>query len=277
MLLNLVLSSLAFMSSLPFMAVYMQLSTWIFGDFMCKAVSTVYYLGFYSSVLFLVLLTFDRYLAVLNPLNDLKVRNRRCAAISCAVVWLVSSLACIRPMIIYGTYRSSLENKTFCDEYPLELPNINMNSVRISGFYIQLILFLIFPLIVIVFCYSRIAITVLSSRIATKFKTVRLIFVIVLLFFACWTPFNVVLLHQIARKTTDCAEKQELGYALQITRSIAYLYFCISPVFYTFVGKKFQNHFKRLLVKQFPKLKRHMSVSHTSRSNMSTKNTANDF
>uniref|UniRef100_A0A3Q0S1J6 G-protein coupled receptors family 1 profile domain-containing protein n=1 Tax=Amphilophus citrinellus TaxID=61819 RepID=A0A3Q0S1J6_AMPCI len=277
LLLNLVLSSLIFTSSLPFMAVYMQLSNWIFGEVMCKIVSTVYYLGFYSSVLFLALLTLDRYLAVLYPLNDSQVRNRRCATIFCTVVWLISGLACIRPMIIYGTFSSSIDNKTFCDEHLLNLTYVNMNHLRISGFYLQLILFLIFPLLIIVFCYSRIVITVLSSRIAAKFKTVRLIFIIVLLFFACWTPFNIVLLHQISNEITDCVEQRELGYALQITRTIAYLYFCISPVFYTFVGKKFQNHFKHLLVKHFPKLKKHVSVSHISRSNMSTKNTANDF
>ncbi|GLD54956.1 C-C chemokine receptor type 3-like protein, partial [Lates japonicus] len=69
LLLNLVFSSLIFMSSLPFMAVYMQLSNWIFGKVMCKIVGSVYYLGFYSSVLFLTLLTFDRHLAVVYSLG----------------------------------------------------------------------------------------------------------------------------------------------------------------------------------------------------------------
>ncbi|XP_004568976.2 C-C chemokine receptor type 3 [Maylandia zebra] len=278
LLLNLVMSSLIFMISLPFMAVYMQLSNWIFGEVMCKIVSTVYYLGFYSSVLFLALLTFDRYLAILYPLNDSQVRNRKYAGISCTVVWLVSGLACIRPMIIYSSFFSSLDNKTFCEEYPRNLTYVDMDKLRKSGFYLQLSVFLIFPLIVIFYCYSRIAITVMSSRIASKFKTVRLIFIIVLLFFMCWTPFNVVHLMNINNEVkSECEDKQKLGYALQITRTIAYFYFCISPVFYTFVGKKFQNHFRHLLVKHFPKLKRHMSVSQNSRSYVNTKTTPNDY
>uniref|UniRef100_A0A3Q0SAF4 G-protein coupled receptors family 1 profile domain-containing protein n=1 Tax=Amphilophus citrinellus TaxID=61819 RepID=A0A3Q0SAF4_AMPCI len=275
LLLNLVLSSLIFMSSLPFIAVYMQLSTWIFGDAMCKIVGSVYFLGFYSSVLFLTLLTFDRHLAVVYSMGPLQVRNQRYAVISCTVVWLVSGLACITPMISHFTFFSRLENKTLCQEYPQEIPNINVDLLRRAGFYLQLFLFFIFPLVVIVYCYVRIAITVVSSKIVTKFKTVRLIFIIVLLFFMCWTPFNIVLL--MDDEPTNCEEQRKRGYALQITRNIAYIYFCISPIFYTFVGKKFQNYFRRLLVKHFPILRRHMSVSHNSRSNLSTKSTQNEF
>ncbi|XP_047468099.1 C-C chemokine receptor type 1-like [Mugil cephalus] len=275
LLLNLVFSSLIFMSSLPFMGVYMQLSTWIFGKAMCKIISSVYYLGFYSSVLFLTLLTFDRHLAVVYSLSASHVRNQRYAVISCAVVWLVSSLACIRPMILYSSYYFALDNKTYCDEYPGDFEYINVEKLRKSGFYLQLLLFLVFPLAVIIYCYVRIAVTVISSRIATKFKTVRLIFVIVLLFFMCWTPFNVILL--LEENNSNCEDSQRLGYAIHITRNLAYIYFCISPIFYTFVGKKFQNYFLQLMVKYFPSLRRRVSVSQVSRTNMSTKSTQNEL
>ncbi|XP_023121221.1 C-C chemokine receptor type 3-like [Amphiprion ocellaris] len=274
LLLNLVLSSVIFMSSLPFLGVYMQLTTWIFGKLMCKIVGSVYYLGFYSSVLFLTLLTFDRHLAVVYSLEASHVRNRNYAVISCGVVWLVSGLTCIRPMILHTASVYPLDNKIYCDEDPgdEDLPNINVEQLIASERYLQL-LFLIFPLVVIIYCYVRIAITVMSSKIVTKFKTVILIFVIVLLFFICWTPYNIVkLMHDDA---TSCEEGQRLGYALHFTRTLTYIYFCISPIFYTFVGKKFQNYFRQLLVKRFPSLKRYFAVSQHSTINMSTKSTPN--
>ncbi|KAF3836185.1 hypothetical protein F7725_028743 [Dissostichus mawsoni] len=264
LLLNMVVSSLIFMSSLPFEALSNQLSKWIFGDVMCRIVGSVYYLGFYSSVLFLTLLTFDRHLAVVYSLKAARVRNQRYAVISCAAIWVISSLACIRPMILYKTFKYM--NKTLCQQFPLDDAFLNMDRLRTSGFYIQLLLFLIFPLAVIIYCYVRIAISVISTKIITKFKTVRLIFFIVLFFFSCWTPYNIVWLMY---------DQTEGGTADIITRTIAYFYFCISPIFYTFVGKKFQNHFKQLLVKRFPGLKRHVSVSQHSRSNESTKSTQN--
>lgn len=274
LLLNLVVSSLIFMSSLPFWGVYLQLSYWSFGEAMCRIVGTVYYLGFYSSVLFLTLLTFDRHLAVVYSLTASQVRGRSYAVISCVVVWLVSGLACIRPMIIHTTFK--FLNTTYCQDYPaLNLTSIDVGLLRKSGFYIQLILFLIFPLAVIIYCYVRIAITVMTSKIVTKFKTVRLIFVIVLMFFTCWTPYNIALMMQ--DKASECEQKKKWAYALEVTRVMAYTYFCISPIFYTFVGKKFQNYFRQLLVNRFPQLKKHVSVSQQSRTNMSTKSTRNEL
>ncbi|KAK2858583.1 hypothetical protein Q5P01_003203 [Channa striata] len=277
LLLNLVFSSLIFMSSLPFWGIYMQLQTWIFGRVMCKLVGSVYYMGFYSSVLFLTLLTFDRHLAVVYSLGASQVRTRRYAVVSCTGVWLVSALACIRPMILQNTFVSYIENKTYCDEYPANLDFINVDHLQKSGFYLQLFLFLIFPLVVIIYCYFRIAISVLLSKLVTKFKTVRLIFVIVLLFFLCWIPFNIVVLMDMDSEELSCHEMQRRGYALHVTRIIAYIYFWISPIFYTFVGKKFQDYFRQLLVKRFPELKKHISVSQYSQTDVSTRSTPNEL
>ncbi|XP_029385411.1 C-C chemokine receptor type 3-like [Echeneis naucrates] len=267
LLLNLVVSSLIFMSSLPFMAAYMQLSEWIFGEVMCKIVGSTYYLGLYSSVLFLTLLTFDRHVAVVYSLGAMRLRNRSYAVTSCAIIWLVSALPCIKPMILFRTFTNFLDNKIYCEENADHFPNIDVDRLRTYGFYLQLLLFLIFPLVVIIYCYTRIAMTVLSSGLRAKFKTVRLIFIIVLLFFVCWTPFNVIqLLHY---KT--CEEAQRRGYALHISRNLVYIYFCFSPILYTFVGKKFQNYFRQMLVKRFPRLKDHISVSSYSKNCMATK------
>ncbi|XP_062297705.1 C-C chemokine receptor type 3-like [Scomber scombrus] len=275
LLLNLVMSSLIFMSSLPFHGVYMQLSNWIFGNVMCKIVGSVYYLGFYSSVLFLVLLTFDRHLAVVYSLGAPRMRSQRYALLCCAVVWLVSSLACIPSMILYRSFYYAVDDATLCQEVPGNVKDDTVIHLRNSAFYIQLFLFLLFPLIVIVYCYVRIAITIISSKLVTKFKTVRLIFVIVLLFFICWIPYNVVLLTD--HGSMDCEERKRRGYAEQVTRNLAYIYFCISPIFYTFVGKKFQNYFRQMVVKRFPGLKKYISVDQVSRSNMSTKTTQNEL
>lgn len=273
LLLNLTLSSLVFISSLPFWGVYMQLQNWIFGRAMCKLVVSVHYIGLYSSVLFLTLLTFDRHLVVVHSLSVSHVRNKSYAVVSCAVVWLVSGLACIKHMILQNTFVHRLDNTTHCKEYTRNLDNIDVDQLTESGDYIQLFLFFIIPLAVIIYCYIRIAITVMLSKIATKFKTVRLIFVIVMLFFLCWVPYNILPL--IPLDDTSCEQLQKRDYANHVTHNLAYLYFFISPIFYTFVGRKFQNYFRQLLVKDFPKLKKHISVSEHSRTNMSTKSTPN--
>uniref|UniRef100_A0AAQ4RVG3 G-protein coupled receptors family 1 profile domain-containing protein n=1 Tax=Gasterosteus aculeatus aculeatus TaxID=481459 RepID=A0AAQ4RVG3_GASAC len=256
LLVNLVMSSLIFMSSLPFMGVYLQLSNWIFGNVICEVHGTVYYLGSYSSVLLLTLLTFDRHLAVVHSLTASRLRSQRYAAVSCAVVWLVSCLACIKPMILHKAF-VDFENTTYCQEYPNEIPGIEGKLLSDFGFYILLILFLIVPLAVTIYCHVRIAITVVSSKIVTKFKTVRLIFVIVLLFFTSWTPFNILML--MNDEDADCETRQKMDYALEVTRVMAY----------------FQKYFRQLLVKTFPGFKRDVSICLQNRSKMSTQSTQN--
>lgn len=253
------------------MAVYMQVSNWIFGSIMCRIVGGMYYLGIYSSVLFLTLLTFDRHLAIVYSLSAARMRNLNYAWISCVVVWLVSVVTCAKQMILHTAFRHALENRTYCAEYPLLSPL--HSQLKAAGFYLQLFLFLLFPLAVIIYCYVRITITVISSKLASKFKTVRLIFFIVVLFFMCWIPYNIVLLLNDA---DSCKELQKRGYVLQITRNLAHLYFCISPILYTFVGRKFQNYFRQILVKRFPALKRHVSVNQSG-TNGSTRTTQNDL
>ncbi|XP_053186782.1 C-C chemokine receptor type 8-like [Scomber japonicus] len=266
-LLNLVVSSLIFISSLPLNGVSMQLSNWIFGTIMCNIVGSVYYLGFYSSGLFLALLTFDRHLVVVYSLGAPRLINQRCALLCCAVVWLVSSLACIPWMIIYEAYQYTPSSTTFCHKYVDDFAATNINHLRNPAFYRHLFIFLLFPLIVIVYCYIRIAITVITSKLVTKFKTVRLIFVIVLLFFISWIPYNVVLLTDHGPFTCEGI------YRWIIVVQMTYIYFCISPIFYTFVGEKFQNYFRQMVVKRFPGLKKYISVDQA----MPTESTQNEL
>ncbi|XP_043960570.1 C-C chemokine receptor type 1-like [Gambusia affinis] len=271
LLVNLVASSLILMSSLPFVGVYMQKSDWIFGSAMCKIVFSVYYLGFYSSVFFLTLLTIDRYVYVVFSLTSTNVRSQCYAVISCGVVWVISGLACIRPMILHGTFRHW--GKMHCEELAF-IDGMNVEKLNTAGFYIQLFVFLILPLVVIIFCYTRIVITIKKSQSGSKYHAVRVMLMILVLFFICWIPLNIVeLLHYEYESGLSCEDKKRLGYALHVTRNMAYFYFCISPIFYTFMERKFQEHFKQLLVKCFPGLKKHILVNKDNRTAIPTAGT----
>ncbi|KAG1960740.1 chemokine XC receptor [Pimephales promelas] len=85
--LNLALSNLLFTFGLPFWASYFVWG-WTFGEIGCKAVKFLFYVGFYSSVLFLTLMTIQRYMAVVHPLSDWE----KCRGFSVApfIVWILS-------------------------------------------------------------------------------------------------------------------------------------------------------------------------------------------
>lgn len=265
-LLNLVLSNILFASSLPFWATY-HLSEWIFGMALCKIVSSAYFIGFYSSILFLTLMTFDRYLAVVHAVAAAKSRKKAYAIIASVTVWCVSIVASVKELVLRNVWES-LFNGLMCEESGF--PESTMERWRLVSYYQQFLLFFLLPLFMMMYCYISITIRILSTRMKEKCRAIKLIFVIIFTFFACWTPYNIVILLraiQISSASEDddsCSDYDSLDYALYVTRNIAYLYCCISPVFYTFVGKKFQSHFRRLMAKKIPCLKRHISLSSQS-------------
>ncbi|KAM4727532.1 chemokine (C-C motif) receptor 12a isoform 1-T2 [Anableps anableps] len=267
-LLNLVLSNLLFASSLPFWAFY-HLSEWTFGEALCKIVSSAYFIGFYSSILFLTLMTFDRYLAVVHALAACKSRKKKYAIISSVVVWWISIAASVKELVLRHVWENPLGG-LMCEESGLSASS--MRVWRLVSYHQQFLIFFLLPLILIMYCYTRITLRILSTRMKEKCRAIKLIFVIILTFFICWAPYNIVCLLRaikISATETDteqeeCHDSENLDYAYYVTRNIAYLYCCISPMFYTFLGKKFQNHFNKLVVGKIPCLSRHISFNSQS-------------
>lgn len=261
-LLNLVISDLLFASTLPFWAVYHQ-SEWIFGPTLCKLVGSLYSIGFSSSILFLALMTFDRYLAVVHAITTAKSRRRAYAFTMSFTVWFLSLLSSIKDMVLYNV-RENKGDGWVCEESGYMYSTIV--KWQIMGYYQQFALFFLLPLIMVFYCYARITIRIISTRIQEKCRAVKLIFFIIFTFFICWTPYNVVVLLKALRLSSgDRSCDDSLDYAEYVTRNIAYLYCCISPMFYTFVGKKFQSHFRKLLAKHVPCLKITILSSQSSR------------
>lgn len=256
-LLNLVISNLLFATTLPFQAIY-HYSEWIFGGFLCKAISSAYFIGYYSSILFLTLMTFDRYLAVVHAIAAAKSRKKLYAVVASVAVWLTSVLASLKEIIMRNVSNNT-DQGLICEDYGYPEEVIKVWSL--VTYYQQFLVFFLLPLFMVMYCYTSITVRILATRMKEKCRTIKLIFVIIFTFFACWTPYNVVILLQAIQIDAPCAVQEGLDYAFYMTRNLAYLYCGISPVFYSFVGKKFQSHFRRLIGKHMPCVKRRLSLS----------------
>lgn len=265
LLLNLVLSNLLFASTLPFWATY-HLSEWVFGQLLCKVVSSCYSVGFCSSVLFLSLMTLDRYLAVVHAVAAARSRKKAYAVVGAAAVWLLSVAASAKDLVLQTVSRNPFAG-LMCEESGF--PESVLHQWRLFAYYQQFLLFFLLPFFMVMYCYVCITVQILSTRLRNKCRTVKLIFVTVFTFFICWTPYNVVILLKAIELSSpapedSCSASDMMDYAIYVTRNISYLYCCISPVFYTFLGKKFQSHFKKLLVLKVPRLHKHIGSSSQS-------------
>ncbi|NWR66969.1 CCR5 protein, partial [Bucorvus abyssinicus] len=238
-LLNLAISDLLFIFSLPFWAYY-AVHDWIFGEALCRMLSGIYLLGFYSGIFFIILLTLDRYLAIVHAVFALKARTVTYGILTSIVTWAVALFASV-PGIVFHRAQKEHTRYTCSAHYPSDAA-INW---KYSYTLKMNILGLIVPMLIMIFSYSRILKTLLRCKNEKKQKAVRLIFVIMIVYFIFWTPFHISsFLHtfQSSLFLPTCEIKAQLEKAIQVTETISMIHCCINPVIYAFVGEKFRKY-----------------------------------
>ncbi|KAJ6662000.1 hypothetical protein lerEdw1_012847 [Lerista edwardsae] len=238
-LLNLAISDLLFIFSLP-LWIYHAAHEWVFGDAMCKILSGISLTGFYTGSFFIILLTFDRYLAIVHAVFGLKVRKAVYGSITSAITWGIALLAAL-PEFIFATEQQESGRPVCSPRYTNETQNVWNQFMTLKMNLIGLI----FPMLVMIFCYSRIISTLMRCRNEKKHKAVKLIFIIMIVYFLCWTPFNLVLLLQTFQtqfSLSNCGSISNLFIAVQVTEAIAMVHCCINPLIYAFAGEKFRKY-----------------------------------
>uniref|UniRef100_A0A8C5Q106 G-protein coupled receptors family 1 profile domain-containing protein n=1 Tax=Leptobrachium leishanense TaxID=445787 RepID=A0A8C5Q106_9ANUR len=246
---NLVISDLLFSISLPFWAYYHS-NEWVFGNGLCKIFSSIFFTGFFSCILFLTMMSIDRYLAVVHAVSASRTRKLMYVYLASIVIWSISILSTIPKFVLYGTRKDGISG-VLCEETGYTFEKIE--KWKRIGYYQQTIVFFFLPLLVIIYCYSMILIKLQHTKMHNKDKAMKLIFIIVLAFIICWTPYNVVIFSKVIGTSEnypnqDCGN--DIDYVFYICRNIAYFHCCINPFFYTFVGSKFRRHLATLFGKR---------------------------
>ncbi|CAM5111728.1 unnamed protein product [Natator depressus] len=243
-IMNLCISDLVFSCMLPFWIVY-HLHGWIFGDFLCKAVNTVFSISYYSGIIFLTTMTILRYLAVVNPLSALSTQTRQRGIQVSLAIWGASMLVVV-PEMIFTQVQIDLDDFRTCDYTDLHWKRVEIYQRNV---------FFLFSFAVIVFCYIKILQILLGTRSHRKHRTVRLIFTIVAAFFLSWAPYNILCFLQTLPAHyifLNCEIQKNIAYAFYISRKIAFSHCCLNPVLYVFVGVKFRRHLMHLCNRLWP-------------------------
>ncbi|KAL6461840.1 hypothetical protein MHYP_G00299850 [Metynnis hypsauchen] len=247
-LFNLALSDLLFLISLPFWAHYAANNMWIFGSSMCQAVTAFYMLGFYGSIFFMLLMTVDRYLVIVHALTSLffKRQSVNVGIALVSFVWVLS-LGASLPTIIFS--KGGNESTESCTP---EYPN---NTWRLVIYMELNILGLILPLTIMGFCYSQIIPTLAGMKSKKKHRAIKLMLVLIIVFFLFWTPYNVVTFMYFlyySGYSQSCEWLQDLLIAMQWTETITFSHCCINPIIYAFVGQRFRTLVIKTLKEWFP-------------------------
>uniref|UniRef100_UPI0037E8949C C-C chemokine receptor type 5 n=1 Tax=Semicossyphus pulcher TaxID=241346 RepID=UPI0037E8949C len=248
-LLNLAIADLLLICSLPFLA-HQARDQWLFGDFMCKVVLGTYYVAFYCGIFFISLMSIDRYLAIVHAVYAMRARTRSFGMIAAAVTWVAGIFASF-PDPLYLKLQSRSNTTQFCyPEYPSDDGfNTSSHFWRVFRLFKMNVLGLFLPIFIMGFCYSQIIWRLLYSH-SSKKQAIRLVLVVVAVFFCCWVPYNVASLFralELLQVYTECESSKAIRLALHITEAVAYSHSCLNPILYVFVGEKFRRQLLRLI------------------------------
>lgn len=262
-LLNVAVADLLFVAALPLIA-YNEAWAWPMGATACKLLRGSYSVNLYSGMLLLACVSADRYIAIVQARRSFRLRSPARSRLICAVVWASALLLSVPTFYSYNWYRSSdtmktfmldddeQENETQTDDYLCEFrfqDHHLAKTTKVAIPALQLTVGFFLPLLVMIFCYSAIAVTLLRARNFQRHRAVRVVLVVVAVFVGCHMPFNLMLFYDTVTMfyLQSCGTSDAVQVAKTLTQAAAHLHCCLNPLLYAFVGAKFRSHFKRIV------------------------------
>ncbi|XP_073493601.1 B2 bradykinin receptor-like [Phyllobates terribilis] len=242
---NMAAADLIFVSGLPFWAVSLSNRLyWPFGGFMCVTVNSLIQLNMYSSIYFLMMVSIDRYLALVKTMSVGRMRRPWCAKINCIIIWIFAVAVSLPKVVFRKVVFVPAFNVTSCIIVP------PADSWHMATDIIANLVGFLIPLCVIAFCTFQI-IGVLRNNVMQQFKEINnekkatwLVLTVLLIFIICWLPFHIFTfmdMLDLLKVFENCATSVIIEIGNQISSYIAYSNSCINPLLYVMVG----NHFRK--------------------------------
>ncbi|XP_030227375.1 C-C chemokine receptor type 1 [Gadus morhua] len=243
-LLNLAISDLFFVLSMPFYSHSASSRNWIFGTFMCHLISILYLVGFYGGVFCVIVMTLDRYVVIMHAHTLARHRRTRLGVAVTALVWVLSFFISLPSMASLQLQEDQRCSVWLCEIFSER--NTKRDYVILSNNVFGLLI----PLLVMAVCYSRVLPSLMAMRSTKRYRAVKLVIIIVVVFFLFWTPYNIALFLSYYRDKNEnfgANSEFDLPLFIQITEAIAFTHCCLNPIIYAFVGQKFARRAVGLL------------------------------
>ncbi|XP_034741610.1 G-protein coupled receptor 1 [Etheostoma cragini] len=243
-LLNLAMADFVFVLFLPFSIDYiLQDFHWDFGTVMCKLNSFVSVMNMYASVLFLTVLSIDRYVSLVHLNWCQKYRTKERAWLVCGFIWVLAAATSCPALIFRDTIR--LHDKVVCfnnfhtqDAHTAAMRHIMTVVIRTTvGFLL--------PFTAI--CVTGILLTIKVNqsgglvRLSSFSKTVS---AVILAFFFCWAPFHIFSLMELSIHSSLYLHSI-LKAGFPLATSLGFFNSCINPLLYMLLSKKVRHILKR--------------------------------
>ncbi|XP_053556432.1 proteinase-activated receptor 1 [Bombina bombina] len=245
-MLNLAVADVLFTCVLPFKIIYnFSSNNWYFGSGMCKFVTAAFYCNMYSSILLMMCISVDRFLAVVFPMHSLSWRTVRRASVACFLIWIIALASTLPLVIIEQTKQIDHLGITTCHDV-LDLDDLQHFYSYYFTFFCALFFFV--PLLITTSCYIGIIRTLSSSSIENTCKKTRALFlavVVLCVFLVCFGPTNIILLIHYLHYTSGANESLYFAYILCVC--VSSISCCLDPLVYYYASSQCQKYVYSLL------------------------------
>lgn len=246
-MLHLAMADVLFVSVLPFkISYYFSGTDWQFGSGMCRFATAAFYCNMYASIMLMTVISIDRFLAVVYPIQSLSWRTLGRANFTCVVIWVMAIMGVVPLLLKEQTTQVPGLNITTCHDV--------LNETLLQGFYSYYFsafsaIFFLVPLIISTVCYTSIIRCLSSSAVANRSKKSRALFLsaaVFCIFIVCFGPTNVLLIvHYLLLSDSPGTETAYFAYLVCVC--VSSVSCCIDPLIYYYASSECQKHLYSIL------------------------------
>ncbi|XP_015912781.2 RYamide receptor isoform X1 [Parasteatoda tepidariorum] len=236
------------------------LQYWPFGAVMCIVVSYAQAVSVFISAYTLVAISIDRYIAIIYPLRPRMTKLQ--AKLIIVLVWFVALLTPL-PTALMSKLDQPQEwiERNLTDRYTC-MEDWESNTHRYHYSMALMVLQYFFPLAVLIYTYTRIAVVVWGKRApgeaqdardqklaASKRKMIKMMITVVSVFTLCWLPLNTLI---VAGDEHDVIwQFEHIHYVWFVCHWLAMSSASYNPIIYCWMNSKYRDGFRQVFSKLF--------------------------
>ncbi|XP_037343425.2 B1 bradykinin receptor isoform X2 [Pungitius pungitius] len=243
---NLVLADFILLCCLPFWAMnVLNDFNWPYGEALCKLVNSFIIINFYTSIFTLVMISVDRYLALVKPMQARWLRRTLYAKVICSILWILAAALSV-PTMVHRKVKFFKEFETTA----CVLDYGHDSSWKLAHHILMNAVGFLLPVLVIIFSSGNIIKVLVQRRESVALhgtndtKATALVYAVTILFLLCWGPFQVFTFLDTLCDVQVLDEKlwsHTLDIGSQVSGYLAFLNSGLNPLLYVFSGQYFRR------------------------------------
>lgn len=238
--LSLAISDFIFCACLPLNITNMVMDDWIFGLFLCKAMSFIMFVNMFSSIFLLVVISVDRCASVMFPVWAQNHRSVKIASFVVGMAWFLAVFFSI-PSTVFRQVATQFGRTVCYNSYPPQAHHYVAFTRFLAGFIV--------PFLFIIVCYSIIILKLRNNKMTKSTKPFKVMTALVAAFFTCWLPYHVFILLELNHHTMTMSH-HVLATGLKVGTVTAAANSFLNPVLYVFMGNDFRQTFRSSLLRK---------------------------